>query len=363
LKKNQKKSLLITIFHNNSSMRITLTTTVLLLSCSIAFAQSFTQPVGISKVTIDGSGTDEAAYTALSVTYENAPLYSGTVNTASGTVISLTTSDLSTSAYAGTDPNGNATHYVLLTSGDNEGLSLEIVANTINTITVTSDNLESLSLGGVTVEILAHSTIADIFGAENSAGLTSGSSVNNSDRIYIMQPDGSGGWDSYFYQTNPRGGNGWRQVGDASTDFQSLTLPLDTGILIRRIGSDDLTLYVYGSVKKTGSHMRVLGPGFSLLGNPFPVDIELGESGLYSADNGYVSTSSHTTSDRLFVIAADGSFDSFYYQTNPRGGSGWRRTGDSSTDVSSEILPATSSFYIQHRGTGLTWNPSRPYTL
>ena len=344
-------------------MRSILITLVLLFSCSLVFAQTFTQPVGISKVTIDGSGTNDAAFTALSVTYENAPLYSGTISSASGAVISLTTSDLATNVYSGTDPNGDATHYVLLTSGDNEGLSLEIEANAINTITVTTDNLESLSLSGVTMEILAHSTLADIFGAENSVGLTSGSAVTNSDRIYIMKADGSGGWDSYFYQTNPRTGSGWRQAGDSSTDFQSLTLPLDTGLLIRRIGNDDLTMYVYGSVKKTESHMRVLGPGFSLLGNPFPVDIQLGESGLYSADNGYVSKSTHTTSDRLFVIAADGSFDSFYYQTNPRGGTGWRRTGDTTTDVSTAILPATSSFYVQHRGTGLTWNPNRPYNL
>ena len=344
-------------------MRSILITLVLLFSCSLVFAQTFTQPVGISKVTIDGSGTNDAAFTALSVTYENAPLYSGTISSASGAVISLTTSDLATNAYAGTDPNGDATHYVLLTSGDNEGLSLEIEANAINTITVTTDNLESQSLNGVTMEILAHSTLADIFGAENSAGLTSGSSINGSDRIYIMKADGSGGWDSYFYQTNPLAGTGWRQVGDLSTDYQSLTLPLDTGLLIRRISSDDLTLYVYGSVKKTESHMRVIDTGYSLLGNPFPVDITLSESGIYTPDNGYVSNPTYTTSDRLFVIDKNGSFESYYYQTNPLAGTGWRRTGDVITDASTTILPATSSFYILHRGTGLTWNPSRPYTL
>ena len=344
-------------------MRTTLITLVLLFSCSLAFAQSFTQPVGISKVTIDGSGTNETAFTALSVTYENAPLYSGTISTATGSVISLTTSDLATNAYAGDDPNGDATHYVLLTSGDNEGLSLEIEANTINTITVSTDNLASLSLSGVTMEILAHSTLADIFGAENSAGLTSGSTSNVSDRIYIMQADGTGIFTAYYYRTASRGGSGWRQVGDNSTDYQGLTLPLDTGMLISRIGDDDLTLYVYGSVKKTESHMRVIDTGFSLLGNPFPVDIQLSESGLYAPDNGYVSASSSVASDILYVIAADGTFDSYYYRTASRGSSGWRQVGDNSTDVGSQILPATSSFYIKHIGTGLTWNPTRPYSL
>jgi uncharacterized protein (TIGR02597 family) len=346
-------------------MRSILIPLVLLFTCSLVFAQTFTQPVGISKVTIDGSGTNDAAFTALSVTYENAPLYSGTINTVSDTVISLTTSDLSAGAYAGADPNGDATHYVLLTSGDNEGLSLEIEANTTNTITVSTNNLESLSLSGVTMEILAHSTLADIFGAENSAGLTSGSAANLSDRIYIMDADGSGGFASYFYQTSPRGGTGWRQAGDITgTDYQGLTLPLDTGILISRIGNDDLTLYVYGSVKKTESHMRVLDAGYSLLGNPFPVDIQLSESGLYAPDNGYVSASSSSLSDVLYVIAANGDFDSYYYQTSARAGTGWRKVGDqTNADYGTHIIPATSSFYIKHIGTGLTWNPGRPYSL
>ena len=91
VEKNQKKSLHVTLFNNNKIMRTTLITLVLLFSCSLVFAQTFTQPVGISKVTIDGSGTNETAFTALSVTYENAPLYSGTISTATGSVISLTT--------------------------------------------------------------------------------------------------------------------------------------------------------------------------------------------------------------------------------------------------------------------------------
>ena len=118
-----------------------------------------------------------------------------------------------------------------------------------------------------------------------------------------MQADGSGIFTAYYYLTNPRLGNGWRKVGDSTgTDYQGLTLPLDTGILISRIGNDDLTLYVYGSVKKTESHMRVLDAGYSLLGNPFPVDIQLSESGLYAPDNGYVSASSSSFSDVLYLV-------------------------------------------------------------
>ena len=328
-------------------------------------AQMVTQPVGISKVTIEGTGgTAAAAFTPLSVTYEKSRLLAGTVASASGTSITLTSADMVSSAYASTDPNGDPSHYLLLTSGDQEGLVLEIAGNTTDTITTTSDNLESLSLTGVTIEIIAHATLADVFGAENSYGLTSGSSVNTSDRIYLMQPDGSGNWNSYFYQTHPLAGTGWRRVGDSNgTDYANLSLPLDSGLLIRRIGTEDTHIYLKGSVKKTAKHKRVLVNGFTLVGNPFPKQMTLGACGIYAADNGYVSGSSHLTSDRVFVISADGTFDSYYYQTHPLAGTGWRRTGDSSTDVSSEPIPATSSFYIQHRGTGLTWNPTRPYSL
>lgn len=335
-----------------------------LVFCALLSAQLTTQPVGISKVTIKGTGGVRAAsFTPVAVTYEKNPLINDTIDSASGSTITLIGSTMVADAYAGTDPNGDATHYVLITSGDQEGLTLEITANTSNTLTVTSSNLENLNFSGATAEILAHTTLSDIFGAGNTYGLTSGSSVTNSDRIYIMQADGSGNWNSYFYQNNPRSGTGWRLAGDSSTDYASLSLPLDTGILIRRISSPDLDIFLKGTVKKTGKHKRVLLQGFSLIGNPFPQAMALSACGIYAADNGYVSSSSHTNSDRVFVIAEDGTFDSFYYQTNPRAGTGWRRTGDTSTDVSSEPIPATSSFYIQHRGSGLTWNPTRPYTL
>lgn len=343
---------------------------VLVLSLFVAtsvhsLAQDFTQPVGISKVTIAGTdGLRSASYTPLSVTYEKPSLFRGIIDSATGTTLTLTSAGMVSDAYSGTDPNGDASYYVLIKSGDQVGLTLEIAGNTTDTITVTSDNLESLPLTGASIEVLAHATLADIFGADNSYGLTSGSSVNTSDRIYLMQADGSGDWTSYFYQTNPRSGNGWRRVGDSSgTDYANLSIPLDTGMLVRRISATDTHIYLKGSVKVTSQHKRVLGLGFSFLGNPFPKQMTLGSCGIYTADNGYVSGSSHLNSDRVFIISEDGAFDSFYYQTNPRGGSGWRRTGDSSTDVSDEPIPATSSFYIQHRGSGLIWNPNRPYAL
>lgn len=334
-----------------------------LLLCTVK-AQYTTQPVGISKVTIHGTGGERAAsFTPLAVTYEQPELLSATITSASGSALTLDIASMTANEYAGTDPNGDPTHYVMLTSGDQEGLALEITGNSADTLTLSSSNLESLSLAGATVDILAHTTLAEIFGAENTYGLTSGSSVTSSDRIYVMQADGSGTWNSYFYQTNPRAGTGWRRVGDNNTDYAGLSIPLDTGLLIRRISTDDTHIYLKGSVKVTNKHKRVMSEGFSLLGNPFPKAMTLGACGIYSSDNGYVSGSSHLNSDRVFVIAEDGTFDSFYYQTNPRAGTGWRRTGDSSTDVSSEPIPATSSFYIQHRGDGLTWNPTRPYSL
>jgi uncharacterized protein (TIGR02597 family) len=345
-------------------MRIFIPLALLLTLTTFLEAQMVTQPVGISKVTIAGTGGARAAsYTPLSVTYEQSPVVSSTVSSASGSSLTLSSASMTAGSYAATDPNGDPTHYVMLTSGDQEGITLEITANTTDTLTLSSSNLESLSLAGASVEVVAHATLADIFGADNTYGLTSGSSVTSSDRIYLMQADGSGTWNSYFYQTNPRAGTGWRRVGDTSTDYAGLSIPLDTGLLIRRISTDDTHIYLKGSVKVTNKHKRVMSSGFSLVGNPFPKEMTLGACGIYGSDNGYVSGSSHLNSDRIFVIAEDGTFDSFYYQTNPRAGNGWRRTGDSSTDVSSEPIPATSSFYIQHRGTGLTWNPTRPYSL
>ena len=89
--------------------------------------------------------------------------------------------------------------------------------------------------------------------------------------------------------------------------------------------------------------------------------------GIYSASNGYVSGPDAGTSDIVYVLAPDGEFTTYYYQTDPFDGFfRWRRlenAGDNSTDAGLIKIPVGSAIIIKHTGSGLDWTDATPYTL
>jgi hypothetical protein len=332
-----------------------------LLASSALFAQGSvtSNAVGYTTLTINGSG-----YTALSNPLENAVVYSGTASSVDGANISVSFAMVD-SELAGTDAQGNSTYYVQTASG----LILDITANTAGTITVSSDASSDISVDDA-VTVKKYSTIADLFGATNSAGLKSGGDANSSDVFYIMSSDGLGTFSTYYYQDDPFdgffGGDGWRTLGDNSTDVANVIIAPDDGIIVKRDTAGDLSFVVTGTVNET-AHNRSLPGGYSLVAYPFPVDTTLNDSGIYSATNGYISGGDANSSDIVYVLSPDGSYASYYRQDDPFdgffGGDGWRALGNNSTDVGTNVIPAGSAIIVNHTGTGMTWTDDVPYSL
>ena len=330
-----------------------------------------TTPVGYTTQVINGSpdGTT-VAFTALSTTLEVAPLLAGSF-TADPTSAVLTDANASNTvdAYAGTDPLGSGLYYLQVTGGASDGLIVDIIANTATTFTAGGD-MTGLVASGDTYVVKQHVNLAGIFGADNSAGLQSGGDASTSDLIYLMSTDGVGSYSTFYYQTDPfggaLGGDGWRIVGDASTDMSTVSVASDDGLLVARTGVGDLEVVTTGSVNDV-DHLRVLPAGYSLVAYPFPVDVSLDESGIYSATNGYVSAGDSAASDEVLVISSNGVFTTYYRQTDPFGGAlggdGWRVVGDASTDQGSTLIPAGSSIVIYHKGSGLNWADTKPFKL
>jgi uncharacterized protein (TIGR02597 family) len=335
------------------------TKTLKLLGCALlsglfAFvsqAQSVSStPVGYVTLTINGDG-----YTALSNPLENAIVSSGTATAVSAAEITpsftITSGEL-----------GSYTHYVQTS----DGIILDIVSNTDSVITVDAD-VSNIVSSGDEITVKQYSTLSDLFGSDNSIGLTTSSGASGSDIIYIMSNDGAGSYSSYYYQTDSFGffgGTGWRAVGDAFTDASSTAIGPDDGVLVKRISSGDLSLTVVGTVNTT-DHRRDLPAGFSLVSYPFPATTTLAESGIYSETNGYVSAGNAASSDLVYVISPNGSFTTYYYQTDSFGffgGTGWRVVGDAFTDASSTSIPLGSSLIIKSAN-GITWTDAVPYTL
>jgi uncharacterized protein (TIGR02597 family) len=315
-------------------------------------------PVGYVTLTINGNG-----YTALSNPLENAVVYSGTASSVSGSVIT-TSFSLTADEVSGSDLQGNSSHYVQTS----DGTILDITANTTTGITVSASDLSGLVSDNDSIVIKKYSTIADLFGTDNSIGLTSGSNAATSDLVYIMSSDGAGIYTTLYYQTDLfgfLGGNGWRVVGDASSDASNIILAPDDGVLVYRAAAGNISLVVTGTVNTSPAN-RSLPQGYSLISYPFPTETTLSDSGIYVDGNGYVSGSSAANSDLVYVISPDGVFTTYYYQTDLfgfLGGNGWRVVGDASSDAGTTAIPVGSSLIIYHSGSGLDWSDAVPYTL
>ncbi|MFQ3241819.1 MAG: hypothetical protein ACI9JZ_001508 [Lentimonas sp.] len=340
------------------------------LLASSAFAQGVvTNPVGYVTVTVNGSPDGvQTAFTSLAAPMENG------VEAAGSTTVEPTSAVLTNSgaaygagAYAGTDASGNSTHYLQIATdgGASDGLILDIIANTETTVTTGAD-LTGLVSSGDAYVIKKHVTLADVFGAENTAGLKSGGDSASSDLVYVMSSDGLGVYVVYYYQTDSLGflgGDGWRVLGDSATDMSNVVVGPDDGVIVARKGVGDLSFTVSGSVNGL-DHQRGLPAGYSLVSYPFPVDVTLDDSGIYTSTNGYVSGGDSASSDLVYFLQADGSFDIFYRQTDSLGflgGDGWRLLGDSSTEKGLEVVSAGSSVIIYHTGTGLQWADAKPF--
>jgi len=331
-----------------------------IMCAMVSHAQSVSStPVGYVTLTINGAG-----FTAISNPLENAVIYSGTASSVSGATI--TTSFTMTSNEVGTsDAQGNSSYYVQIS----DGTILDIISNTDSVLTVSTDVTSLINIDDE-ITIKKYTTLSDLFGATNSAGLSAGADAGSSDTIFIMSSDGAGAYSSYYYQDDPFdgffGGDGWRALGDNSTDVGNVIIAPDDGIIVKRDAATDLSVVVSGTVNAI-QHNRTLPQGFSLVAYPFPVETSLDDSGIYSASNGYVSGPDAGTSDIVYVLAPNGSYTSYYRQDDPFngffGGDGWRMLGDNSTDAGSFKIPVGSAIIIKHTGSGLDWTDATPYTL
>lgn len=328
-----------------------------------------TIPVGYQTITINGSPDGSTpAFTSVSVGFLKESLYNGSLtSTPTSSVITDTAATLTPDTYDTQDAAGNSAYYVEITSGSNEGLILDITDNTATTITTGSD-LTGVLASGDTFAIKAHTTLSDIFGSANSAGLESGGDAASSDLIYVMSTDGTAQYTTYYYQTDELGflgGTGWRVNGDSSTDMSSVRIAPDDGVFVRRTESGDLSVTVSGHVKDA-AHNRVLPAGYSLVAYPFPLNVALSDSGIYTETNGYVTAGDSATSDLVYLIGSTGSFTTYYRQKDDLGflgGHGWRLVGDAFTSRDAVEIPAGSAVIILHRGSGLSWSDAVPYTL
>jgi uncharacterized protein (TIGR02597 family) len=251
-----------------------------------------------------------------------------------------------TCANAGWTANAYAnTHFVMILSGDNTGMSATITANTADKLT-TAENLSSILTGDEQFAIHKYTTIADVFGATNTAGLKGGITDSSADNILIQT--GSNSFATYYYKNaGPIGGTGWRGA-DPTVDASGTIIPYGSGIIAVRRESTDLKVTVSGSVFPDDV-VTPVEQGFNWKAPSLPVDVTL--AGFFGANNeaGLKAGITDSSADNVLVFDRSGNITTYYYKNaGPIGGTGWRGA-DPSTDEANTVIAAPGAMFMIRR--------------
>lgn len=307
-----------------------------------------TDPVGYITLQINGTGGEgSSAFSFLSV-----PMHSAI--DAQSTIASFGTSSITASSADWTVDEFAATHFVQIVSGPNEGIAATITANTSDTLT-TAEDLSTLLAGGESFAIRKYTTIADVFGPENEAGLVGGANAGAADNILI--PDGAGGFGFYYYKNAGLiGGTGWRSSASPSIDEANKILPFGEGFLVRRIASEDISLVVTGSVIVNDSIIP-FESGINWAAPVAPKTYTIADFFGPNNEVGLVGGANAGAADNILLPDGSGGYLFFYFKNAGLiGGTGWRSSASPSIDEADRILAQPGSLFILNRSQGGPFN-------
>ncbi|WP_341405633.1 SdrD B-like domain-containing protein [Luteolibacter soli] len=239
--------------------------------------------------------------------YLHCPVFTGTVDSASGSTFTLTTSagpvDLETLLQSG------VSYYAEITSGENEGQRFDVVSASGDTVTVENDSdLASglapfntitgtlpASLAGDGIVIRAHWTLNELFPPEQFGATGSQSTADQ------VQVNNAGTWVIYWlYDDNgvPR----W--VKDATlADEGSAVLPPGQGIFFNSRQTTG-SILAWGEVR-ANDFIRPLAKGASLVGGGYPLDQAAMNGRAMTLAQGFFGSRDFKKADRFYVWKGD----------------------------------------------------------
>ncbi len=252
-------------------------------------------------------------------------------------------------------PGPLATHAVEIVSpGAGQGF-VSIVTATLaagNQLTLEKAVPAGVS-NGATLRIWRLWTLGQVFGADNSAGLTGGATPDAADLILL--PKGEE-FDRYFYSTGGAQGTGWRQVGGGAADQADVPVFVNEGVILFARGQKTIT--ITGQIKP-GSTQVHLQTGNNYVANLCPVNAggahassegrTLGNSGL---TGGLAGGAASSLADVVLFWNGTG-YDQYFHSTGGLLGAGWRKVGAGKQDQSGTALP-DGAFIILRRGAPVT---------
>jgi hypothetical protein len=234
--------------------------------------------------------------------------------------------------------DGNATYLFEVTSGSQNGSVSVITSSTATTVTIEGSGI---SAGTESYTIRQARTLDEVFGTGANAMLTGGTTSTSADIVWL--PDGSGGYDQYFYSTF----GGANQFRPTTAAFAPVAKPVSVfypdGLFVQ-VASAAKEITVFGEVKTTPT-IASAAPGFSLISLQNPAGQTLAESGL----NAFISTGNNPSeADIVFIPTGPSTYNEYFFSTF-LGANAWRlKSSPFVGDEGGTTLP--SSFFIQNTG-------------
>jgi hypothetical protein len=213
---------------------------------------------------------------------------------------------------------------------------------------VTSENISSQITDNVTEYSLRKAkTVNDVFGANNSFGLTStDSEIQNADQIYL--PTSSGTIIIYYYNDGSPDTGWYTSDGNLAGN---LPIIYSDGFYIKRVNGDPVNIVLQGEVK-TRPTAGVYTPGWNILSSVVPAGLTLQNSNLQN----FITSSSdgdYLTVDNVYIPNGQ-SFDIVYYYNDGGPDTGWYTSaGDPAGN-----LALSGAFLILSRS-----GNAKPYTI
>lgn len=221
------------------------------------------------------------------------------------------------------------------------GISARITAQTGQDLTAALSTVPNV---GDQFVIYSLSTIASVFGATNSAGLTAAATSAGADIVYLTA---GGTLTGIFYRSDA---SKWRLVSDPDgVDQNATVIPPDSGLLVARknSGAAEIFLPLRGDALP-GRHVVSVTAGFTIANNPFLVPTTLGASGLQQ----YLSGGTGPGTADVIYMEEEGELKGYFYKTSGIGGTGWRTLGDSVTNQASVVInPGKALLFKEQAGT------------
>ena len=330
-----------------------------------------TDPVGFITLNVAGTGgTTPAAFTFSSLGLTNSITYQGATNTVTTNSLTVTAGPWTANQF---NANGtNPTYFVEIitpagagSQAPGAGTTYDILSNTATTITL-MQNLAAGVVDGAQFKVRAHWTLGSVFGANNESGLGGGNSTG-ADRI--LRWTGSG-YDIFYYQTSGIGGVGWRKSGAPTVNASGTTLYPEDALIINRFQSTPVSVVLMGAVKTGQTSVPVIA-GNNFVGNVYAAPMTLASCGIYTGVSATgLAGGNSSGADQILLwnqtlSSGAGGYDIYYYQTSGIGGTGWRKSGAPTIDVSTTAIPVGQSIIINRKAVGsFNWViPQHPATI